>query len=53
MNKELEDYLKYLGATTEEARQTIVEIRNQMAEGKSVESILNAMDLPYDLVDLL
>jgi hypothetical protein len=53
MNNAFIDYLKYLGANSDEAELTLWNIRNRIADGESTISILNSLDLPLDLIDLL
>ena len=53
MNDAFINYLKYLGATEWEAENTLNNIRNRIAYGESTLQILQDMDLPLDLADLL
>ena len=47
------DYLKYEGATADEAEHTYNVIINRIAEGESRIDVLQELSLPIDLADLL
>ena len=48
---ELIKYLMHLGATNQEAKETITSIRNEMDQ-KPLSQILQEYGLDYDLIDL-
>jgi endonuclease YncB( thermonuclease family) len=52
MNEELIRYLMYLGATRQDAINTIQQIMDRVADGDTFLSVLEEMDLPSELIEL-
>ncbi len=50
-NQDLIKYLKYLGATEQDAVDTVESIHERRSDGENLLDILNDLELPEDLAD--